>query len=304
MPALGVLGAAQLTADHLTAYAAQRQKKGAKNATINRELATLRHAFRMAVKHGKLKTWPYVTMLPEDNARTGFVEDPAFARLAAEAGELWLRAFLELAYTYGWRKGELLSLRVRQVDLRLRTVRLDPGTTKNRKGREVTMTARVAELLRLAIAGKKPDDFVLTREIERGGRTIQRPVRSVRAAWQNLCVRAGEGQFVCQKCKRPATKRKRCECGAWAKKYRGLIPHDLRRSAAKAMRRAGVPESVAMKIGGWITPSVFGRYAIVNDSDNRDAAEKIEKSRAAAQNSPRLAPISPETPPPPTGRVQ
>jgi hypothetical protein len=44
-----------------------------------------------------------------------------------------------------------------------RTIRLDVGTTKNREGREVVMTAKVAELLRQAVEGKAPDGFVLTR---------------------------------------------------------------------------------------------------------------------------------------------
>jgi len=58
-------------------------------------------------------------------ARTGFVEDADYARLTANAGELWLRLFLELAYTYGWRKAELLGLRVRQCDLIATSIRLE-----------------------------------------------------------------------------------------------------------------------------------------------------------------------------------
>jgi integrase len=50
-------------------------------------------------------------------------------------------------------------------------------------------------------------------------------------------------------------------------KYTGLIPHDLRRSAAKAARRAGVPESVVMAMGGWRTGAMFRRYAIVRSAD-------------------------------------
>jgi integrase len=42
-------------------------------------------------------------------------------------------SFLELAYTYGWRRGELLGLRARQVNLHAGTIRLDAGTTKNRR---------------------------------------------------------------------------------------------------------------------------------------------------------------------------
>jgi hypothetical protein len=55
--------------------------------------------------------------------------------------------------------------------------------------------------------------------------------------------------------------------GCLKRKYRGLIVHDFRRSAAKALRRAGVAESVIMATGGWKTRAMFTRYAIVSSAD-------------------------------------
>ena len=69
--------------------------------------------------------------------------------------------------------------------------------------------------------------------------------------------------------------------------YRGLIVHDLRRSAAKALRAAGVPESVIMAAGGWKTPAMFRRYAIVSSADQRALVEMLEQARIA--NSPKIA---------------
>jgi hypothetical protein len=54
--------------------------------------------------------------------------------------------------------------------------------------------------------------------------------------------------------------------------------HDLRRTGARNLRRAGIAEGVIMKIGGWRTRSVFERYAIVSRSDMNDAILKLQDS--------------------------
>ena len=56
-----------------------------------------------------------------------------------------------------------------------------------------------------------------------------------------------------------------------------VIPHDLRRSAARNMIRAGVPQLLAMKMGGWRTDSIFRRYAIVDEGMLREAAKKLSR---------------------------
>jgi integrase len=69
---------------------------------------------------------------------------------------------------------------------------------------------------------------------------------------------------------------KMCDCESYDLKYRGLIFHDLRRTAARNVRRAGVAEGAIQKIGGWRTRSVFERYAIVTQTDVADAMSKLE----------------------------
>ena len=54
----------------------------------------------------------------------------------------------------------------------------------------------------------------------------------------------------------------------------GRIVHDLRRSAVRNMERDGVPRSVATRITGHQTESIYRRYAIVSDADLQATAAR------------------------------
>jgi len=93
------------------------------------------------------------------------------------------------------------------------------------------------------------------------------------------------GQFNCMDCNAPSLTGKKCPKCAGHLKYTGLIFHDLRRTAARNLRRAGISETVIMKIGGWRTRSVFERYAIVSRGDMVDAMQKLQRSEDESQKS-------------------
>jgi integrase len=141
-----------------------------------------------------------------------------------------------------------MGLLVGQLDLVGRTIRLAPGTTKNNDGRVVRMTSEVYQLLSACAAGKGPQDFVFTRD-------DGKPVLDFRTAWEHACERAG------------------CP---------GLLFHDLRRTAARNLRRLGVSEGVVMRIGGWRSRNVFERYNIVDEQDLADAARRLDEKRELA----------------------
>lgn len=277
-PFFGFLRAVDVTSNLVARYVDSRQQESASNATVNRELAALKRMFRL----GMQATPPTVQRLPafpklrENNIRKGFLEDWQYRKLV-EGSELWFRALVSCGRTYGWRVSELLGLRVRQVDLAQRLVRLEPGTTKNSEGREVVMTDAVFTLLSACVIGKTADDHVFTR-------SNGKPVRDFRTTWENACVRAGVGTTLCAECSSPKKAGERCtQCRTKRCKYDGLIFHDLRRTAARNLRRAGIAEGVIMSIGGWKTRSVFERYAIVNRMDIADAMKKLQSSEKALE---------------------
>jgi integrase len=133
-PFLGSVPATQLDSRLLARYIDRRREEHASNATINRELACLKRMYRLAYLSTPLRvaSVPHFPHLKETNVRQGFVTAEQYAKLLAHCSDLWLRAMIETAYHYGWRVSELLNLHVGQVDLVSGTIRLDPGTTKNR----------------------------------------------------------------------------------------------------------------------------------------------------------------------------
>ncbi|HEY3216473.1 MAG TPA: tyrosine-type recombinase/integrase [Candidatus Eisenbacteria bacterium] len=55
----------------------------------------------------------------------------------------------------------------------------------------------------------------------------------------------------------------------------GRLFHDLRRSAALALRRLGLSETDIMELAGWETPSMFRRYCV---KDETGLAERLQRA--------------------------
>ena len=120
-----------ISSDDARAYIGHRQEEGAANATINRELAVVKRSFRLVEQSGKILHRPHIPMLREDNVRRGFFGADQFEAVRA-ALPPELRGMVTFAYFSAWRiASEILPLKWARVDRKARTIRLEPGTTKN-----------------------------------------------------------------------------------------------------------------------------------------------------------------------------
>jgi integrase len=296
--AFGSMPIESVTINHINAYIAERQKAKAANGTINRDIASLRRCFTLAIETGVLREGqrPHFKLLRERNVRKGFLKDEDYAKLAATTAQigLWLRAMFEVGFTYGWRKEELLTRRVRHVDLPERTLSLDPGETKNDEPRTAHMTPRVFELIKQCAAGKNPDDYLFTRTHDHLGRKVRgNRIVDFRNAWSWSCCAAGMGKMICKACRKNGELvtviENRCpKCGKKCKltadndlAYVGLMFHDLRRTGVTNMIRDGVSEKQAMSVSGHLTRSVFDRYHIVDPVQQREIARKMERGASS-----------------------
>ena len=254
-PVFGNARAMDITTDRIKEYIRNRQEEGAALGSIGQELATLRRCFSLAIQAERLAWRPYIPFPRLQNARKGFFELAEYSALQAQLPP-YLSPLVEFLWLTGWRSGEVCSLQWSQVDFDAGIVRIEVGESKNDDGREFPFSALPA--LESLLRRQREE----TTSLERSqGRLIPwvfhrngKPIKNFRKVWKRAVTAA---------------------------KIPLRIPHDFRRTAVRRLERAGVPRSVAMKLVGHKTESVYRRYAIVAEADLREGVAKLANLHAA-----------------------
>jgi integrase len=247
-PFFGKIRAVKLTTDKMDAYRAKRKAEGRTDATANRELSIVRTAFNNARKRTppKVNVVPYFPMIEETTVRQGYLADEVYARLRDELPQ-YLKAIFVCGYVTGMRKNELAKIRWDQVSFDESLITLEKYRTKGKDPRTVPI-----------LAGDMHDLLMANWEDRQANRPLCQwvfnldgiPLKDFRTSWKHACERAGVPKFQF---------------------------HDLRRTAVRNMRRAGVPQVIRMAISGHKTDSMERRYNIVDGEDLSIAKELMER---------------------------
>jgi integrase len=254
-PFFGKIKAQRLTTDLMDKYREKRKGEGRSDATANRELSILRTSFHNARKRTppKVLVVPYFPIVAETNIRKGFLTDEQYDKLRDEL-PAELKGLFVTGYITGLRRGEITAIQWPQVDFEAGLITLAKGETKNDEPRSVPILD--GDMRDLLVAAKKERDekwpsspWVFSRQGER--------IVDFRWAWDEACKRAGVPD---------------------------LNFHDLRRTAVRNMRRAGIPQVIRMKISGHKTDSMERRYNIVDSEDLQMAKELLQNRRRTPEN--------------------
>lgn len=236
----------------------EKEIKPAKNATINRELAIVSRAFTLGQQCEKIQFKPHVPTLKEDNVRKGFFEADQFESFCKYLPDD-LKAPIVFGYCTGWRLSEVFTREWQHVDFKRGVVRLEPGETKNGKGRMFPLTPQLLQLLKEQKARtegfERANSRICRLVFHHDGESLidshRKPVKYMRKAWKHAC---NEAKLV------------------------GKIFHDFRRTAVRNFERKGISRQVAMQLSGHLSETIYRRYAIVSEQDLFEAVEKLSSA--------------------------
>jgi len=250
----------QIDTDVLRAFRKKRRDEDMiDDPTINRNLSILRRMMNLTIQERKLQfAKPYFPMVSEaGRVRKGFVTPEQFDKLMSEMPN-HLKPYAPFLYEDVSRTTAAKDIRWSWVDLKEGIIEIPEEITKTGAPQTLPLSDALTSMLKKHFRQDDAPVFDTT---------------NFRKEFQHACVAVGFGKI---------TKMVSPKGYKW-EKYKGVTPHDFRRSGIRNMVRAGVPEKVAMSISGHKTRAVFDRYNITSTDDVKDAIKTVtryNKSRA------------------------
>ena len=164
------------------------KRDGVKPATIRRRMALLSHLFTVARKEWKMSGLHNpardVTLPPVRDARTRRIDDRELAAIIAATGSRELPDFVRLLQESAMRRGELHSLRWKNVNLRDTTAFLPK--TKNGTSRTVPLSPGAVAILKKL--PRRIDGRVFGMGVNAFTKAFGRAVRRARARYEAECA--------------------------------------------------------------------------------------------------------------------
>jgi len=238
-------------------YQQKRLKEGMATATIDHEIEKPRTMVNKAYANGKIsdetvKTFKKVKKLTKrgSDIRDRILSPDEFEKLMEHA-EGHLKPVVACGYYTGMRSGEIFGLTWDRVDLGARMIKLRAKDTKDREARNVPICDELYQILKaLPSRIQKTDSDPHVFQYKGSG--MKKADRSLKTACNDAGIKYG-----------------RFEKG-------GFVFHDLRHTFNTNMRKAGIAESVIMKITGHSTREMFDRYNNIDNQDIKNAIRKFE----------------------------
>jgi len=230
----------EITPDLIEKYRLKRRADGVSPSTINRELACLKTCFSKAVEWEKAERNPAakIKKFHEPNAKERILTVEEMKRLL-DAASPEIRPVLIIALNTGMRRGEILSLRWRDVDFVKGFILIEDS--KSGRSRKVPMNGLVFETLRTM---NRDREFVFENP------ETKTNVKDVKTAFKGACRRA---------------------------EIKGVRFHDLRHTTASRMIEAGVDLVTVSKVLGHTTIQMTMRYCHPTPENMKNAVDKLSE---------------------------
>lgn len=266
-PALGRVRLSQLRPLHIENMMTAEREAGLAQSTIDKHFWTLHKALDRAVAWGKLARNPadQVEKPGAQEASVRSLDVDEQARIVGKAAGTWLYGPVVLSLATGMRRGEVVALRWRDVDLAGGVLAVRHALEESSTGLDVGGTKTAASVRSLRI----PDNVVSFLEDHRAK---QRQLAGAVSTYRDrgFLFPRDDGDA-----RRPSTVTAAFAKLCGALKIEDAHFHCLRHTFATEMLRAGVPLKVVSEMLGHASPSTTLRiYAHVLADMQHDAALK------------------------------